>query len=213
MRRILLLIAGLLGSVVTAAILLQSTVHGLSLEKNALHWPYAVDQTPLRVLAFESYDGPFPEDGSCEQVRNVASVVLENTGSTTLRNGAVKLLQGKQVLVFSFTMLPPGEKILVMEKSRKFFSPEPVTSCWGWSLNQSADHTIRVEEYGRSGFLVTNLGNKAANTTICFKTYDPVRTMFIGGYTYRITVSDLRPGVARVFPAYRYIRGAYRIVH
>ena len=213
MRRILLLIAGIAGSAIVAAILLQSTAYGLAAEKNSLHLPYTVDQTPLRVLAFEHFDGTYPEDGSCDPVKNVAAVILENTGSTTLQNGAVRLMQGKQILVFSFTMLPAGERILVMEKSRKSFSSDPVTSCWGWSLNHTVDRNFQVEEYGRSGFIVTNLSANNSNATICFKAYDTVRQMYIGGYTYRLTVQNLKPGIAKVLPAYRYIRGKYRIVH
>lgn len=212
MRRILLLITGLVGSLVMTAILLHSAVHGLALEKNALCWPYDVDQTPLRILAFEGNDGTYPEDGSCEQVENVASVILENTGSTTLRNGAVKLLQGNNILVFSFTMLPPGEKILVMEKKHKSFRSAPVTSCWGWSLDQVDDRHIRIEECGRFGFIVTNLGDRPTSATVSFKSYDPARAMFIGGYTYQVTVPDLKPGVARVIPIYRFIPGTLRIV-
>lgn len=195
-----------------AVILLQSTVHALESDKNTVHFPCCVEQTHIRILSFQSYDGPYIEDGSGDPVENIASVVLENTGHSTLRNGAVKLLQGRQVLVFSFTMLPPGEKILVMEKSRKLYSSQPVVSCWGWSLNHSSDRDIRIEEYGRSGFLITNKGNQSVNTSICFKAYDSVKAMFIGGYTYRIHVSDLKPGIAKVVPMYRYIRGAYRIV-
>ena len=212
MRRFLLLIAGIAGSTIVAAILLQSTVCGLTTEKNNLHLPYSIDQTPLRVLAFERFDGTYPEDGSCDLVKNVAAVILENTGNTTLQNGAVRLMQGKQILVFSFTMLPPGEKILVMEKSRKSFSSDPITSCWGWSLNHTADRNLQIEEYGRSGFIVTNLSGSNSNATICFKAYDQVRQMYIGGYTYRLTVQNLKPGIAKVLSAYRYIRGKYRIV-
>lgn len=212
MRRILLLIIGFGGGLLAATILLQSTVHALETDKTAVQLPCQVEQTPIRILSFQSYDGPYIEDGSGDDVENIASVVLENTGRHTLRNGAIKLLQGRQVLVFSFTMLPPGDKILVMEKSRKPYSSQQIVSCWGWSLNHTPDRNIRIEEYSRSGFLVTNNGQQITSTSICFKSYDSQKDMFIGGYTYRINVSDLKPGIAKVVPMYRYIRGAYRIV-
>lgn len=212
MRRIFLLVVGFGGGLLAAVILLQSTVHALESGKNTVLFPCNIDQTPIRVLSFQSYDGAYLEDGSGDPVENVASVILENTGRVTLRNGAVKLMQGQQILVFSFTMLPPGEKILVMEKSRKLHTSLPVVSCWGWSLNHSSDRNIRIEEYSRSGFLVTNKGNKNTSATICFKAYDSKSAMFLGGYTYRINVADLKPGISKVVPMYRYIRGAYRIV-
>lgn len=213
MRKVLLLLLGFGGSAVVAILLVQNTVHALVPSGTPLSWPQAVDQTPLRVLALVPYDGAYPEDGSGDPVVNVAALVLENHGSVTLRNGAVKLLQGKQILVFSFTMVPPGARILVAEKSRLPFSDDPVTGCWGWTLEYSGGKHLAVEEYGRSGLTVTNLTEKIiSSASICFKPYNPDLDMYIGGYSYWVEVTDLRPGIPRVVPVYRYTSGICKVV-
>lgn len=213
MRKVLLLLLGFGGGAVMAVILIQNTAHALAPLDEPLSWPYAVEQTPLSVLGLVPYDGAYPEDGSRDPVTGVASIILENTGSTTLRNGAVKLLQGNQILVFSFTMVPPGARILVAEKSRLPYSAAPVKGCWGWTLELSAGKKLQIEEYGRSGLTVTNLTDKTlAHVTIQFKLFDPTLQLYIGGYTYCVEVEALKPGIPRVIPVYRYLTGACRIV-
>ena len=49
----------------------------------------------------------------------LAAVVLYNGSDRLLEKGAVKLRQGEELLVFSFSMLPPGARILVLENSGK----------------------------------------------------------------------------------------------
>jgi len=198
---------------VMAVLLLQATINGFpSGADRPVQLPCALSGTPLRVLSIESYDGPFLEDGSCQPVAGVAAVVLENTGSVTLRCGAVRLLQGRQVLVFSFTMLPPGAKMLVAEKSRKSLSGQTITGCWGWSLESNKSRQISLSTNGRAGFLVTNLTDSTLDALVRFKAYDTEQSLYIGGYSFQAVVEDLKPGIPRVVPVYCYATGHIRPV-
>ena len=214
MRRILLLLLALCGSALMTVMLIRNTAPILFSSGQPLTWPRAIDQTPLRVLSVLSYEGLYPEDGSREPVSKVAGIVLYNEGSTTLSSGAVRLLQGDRILVFSFTMVPPGAKILVVEKSRLPYSDEPITGLWGWSLEFHNNQDLQVEEHGRSGLRITNLSKDVLESaTVYYKLYDPTLELYIGGYTHRVTVYDLRPGVPRTVPAYRYSAGSCRVVN
>lgn len=213
MRKILLLLLGLCGSAAVTVILVQNTAPVLLPSPQPLDWPRGVDQTPLTVLTVLSYEGLYPEDSSQEPVSGIAGVVLQNNGRSTLSTGAVRLLQGDRILVFSFTMVPPGAKILVVEKSKLPYSDEPITGLWGWALELPKAQTVQVEEYGRSGLSITNLTDKTLHSaTVYYKVFDPTLELYIGGYTYRVTVYDLRPGIPRKVPAYRYTAGSCRVV-
>ena len=212
MRKILLLLLGLCGSAAVTVLLVQNTAPVL-LSSQPICWPKQVDQTPLTVLTVLSYEGLYPEDSSQEPVSGIAGVVLQNNGHSTLSTGAVRLLQGDRILVFSFSMVPPGAKILVVEKSKLPYSNEPITGLWGWALELHQSQTVHVEEYGRSGLSITNLTDKTLHSaTVYFKIFDPTLELYIGGYTYRVTVCDLRPGIPRNIPAYRYTAGSCRVI-
>ena len=214
MRKVLLLLLGLCGSAILTVILVRNTAPVLFPASQPLVWPKGVDQTPLSVLAVLSYEGLYPEDASQDPVSGIAGVVLQNNGSTTLSTGAVRLLQGDRILVFSFTMVPPGAKILVVEKSRLPYSDEPITGLWGWAMEVPQSQTLAVEEYGRSGLSITNLtAETLKKATIYYKRFDPMLELYIGGYTYRLTVFDLRPGIPRTVPVFRYTSGSCRVIN
>lgn len=211
MRKVMLLLLGIVGGTLAAGVLLGAALPGEGGQE--LSWPHHIEQDDLEILDFFGYDGCYYEDGSGDWVWGVASVLLRNTGRTTLRNGAVRLQQGQEILVFSFTMVPPGEKVLVMEKSRKPFVDKPVTGCWSWALEREEKEQLRVEERGRFGLTVTNLTDcPVASAKIYYKLYDPFREYYIGGYTYSIEVTDLVPGKARRIPAFSYVSGTCRVV-
>ena len=215
MRKAMLILGGLGGSALMIALLwmgVSRTVSGLGAD-GGICFPCAVERLPLEVLELRSYDGPFLEDGSGRQVQGVAALVLHNTGEALLEKGAVKIQQGEQVLVFSFTMIPPGAKVLVLEKSGKLFSGSPVTACWGWSLEGEMPSYVRVEEAGRSSLTVTNLTDGTLHQVkIYYKAYDARADLYMGGYSHCVEVQELRPGHCQVVTAWRYISGESRVI-
>ena len=207
----MLLALGLLGSLTAAAVLCLNV--GRCMAVNAIKLPCRAEQTALTVLELRSYDGPFLEDGSRRQVRGVAAAVLYNGGEQLLEKGAVKLWQGEQLLVFSFSMLPAGARILVLENSGKQFSDRQISGCWGWSVAGKTDPRIRTEEAGRTSLQLTNISDGAVDMArIYYKDYDPVQCLLVGGISYSVKISHLKPGHRATLPAFGYLSGCSMVI-
>ena len=210
MRRGLLLVCGFAGSLLAALLLGCIAAQGSSTH---MYLPCAVEQTPLQILELRSYDGPFVEDGSHRPVRNVAALVLFNPSELYLEKGAVKIWQEGRLLVFSFTCIPPGARVLVLEHSAKLYDPGKVNDCWGWCVAGEKESLVQVEEVGRSALAVTNLQQSTlGDITVYYKDYDPMQKLYIGGISHNVTVRYLRPGHRVVVPAFMYLSGRSMVV-
>lgn len=211
MKRGVLLGLGFCCSIVVAILLLYMA---LGVGTGGIQLPCFVEQTPLQVLELLSYEGPFLEDGSRRYVENVAALVVYNPSDSLLEQGAVKLQQGDRLLVFSFSWIPPGGRVMILESCAKSFSPDPVVSCWGWCLlGESNEEVLRVEEVGRTSLAVTNLTDgKLDRAVVWFKDYDPERCLFIGGISHPLEVNSLLPGHRIVVPVFRYVSGSSMVV-
>lgn len=208
MRRGLLLVLGFSGSL-AAAVLLWISV-GRCMCVVAIKTPCRVAQTPLVVLELRSYDRESIADRA---VAGVAAVLLENTGDVLIEKGVVQLWQGGEALVFSFSMLPPGERILVPEQGGKPFVRQEVNGCWGWTVDGATDVRLQVTEVGRTTIAVQNTsGQLLAEAYAYYKDYDPYEDFFVGGATYCVKVRNLHPGHRVVIPAYGYMRGNSKLI-
>lgn len=207
----MLITLGLLGSLVAAAALQFSVAACVS--TSAIKLPCRAEQALVTVLELRSYDGPFLEDGSHRAVQGVAAVVVQNEGASLLKTGAVKLRQGQELLVFSFSMLPAGQKLLVLEKTAKPYANRPITSCWGWAVAGETDRRIQTEEAGRTALTLTNITpNKVNEAWVYYKDYDPVQRMLVGGITHSVHISHLLPGHRATVAAFGYLSGSSMVI-
>jgi len=205
------LVLSMLGSLTAAAVLYFSAARCLAVA--TINLPCSVEQTALTVLELRSYDGPYLEDGSRRQVHGVAAVVVHNGGERLLEHGAVKLRQGEDLLVFSFSMLPPGGRLLILEQSAKSFSDTPVNACWGWSVAGETDVRIQTEESGRTSLTLINVTDEAVDSVrVYYKDYDPVGRMLVGGISYSVHVKRLEPGHRATLPAFAYLSGTSMVI-
>ena len=210
MRRGLLLVLGIWGSVLSALLLVCVAAKGYEAK---LYLPCDVEQTPLRILELRSYDGPFLEDSSCRNVEDVAALVLYNPSNKFLERGAVKVWQGERLMVFAFTCSPPGGRVLVLESNAKCYDSGRIKNCWGWCVVKEELQTVQVEEVGRSALAITNLMQKTVGEiTVHYKNYDPEEELYLGGISYSVTVYQVQPGHSVVVPAFRYLSGKSMVV-
>ena len=210
MKRGLLLVLGFWGSLLSAMLLVSVASKGYEAK---LYLPCDVEQTPLRIMELRSYDGPFVEDGSCREVKDVAAVVLFNPSEQFLARGAVKVWQEGRLMVFAFSCIPPGGRVLVLESSAKAYEIGRIKNCWGWCVVAEGTPTVQVEEVGRSVLAITNLLDKTAGEiTVHYKNYDPEEKLYIGGISYSVTVYQVQPGHRVVVPAFMYLSGKSMVV-
>ena len=221
MRRMMLLVAGL-GTggflfylLCSGAAAQYVSARTLETAASCVSLPCPVEDTFLVALELAIYEGPFREDGTDEEVAGVAALVVENAGGNLVSEGAVVLEWGEDRLVFELSALPPGERVLILEKDKKTYRGQQLLGCYGWTREEYPEDPgfVAVEEYGGNGLLVTNRTNDTAPmVSIRFKSHDADSGMYIGGICYTVTVSDLQPGEKRVIKPYHYARGCSKVV-
>jgi hypothetical protein len=169
------------------------------------------------LLAVETirYDGPYWEDGSNEQVSDVAALVVENQGGLLIFGGAVIVETGNERMVFEFSFLPPEEKVLVLEKDRKPFSYQTPIACYGWIREEYPENPglVSVEPMGLGGLrLINHTAATVPAIEVQYKNYDPEKGMFLGGISYCVTEEDLMPKECRLLSPANFSARESRIV-
>ena len=178
-------------------------------------FPWVVQGTELRALQWVRYEGPFWEDGTGEEVAAVAGLVVENTGGETVASGAVVLEWEDATLVFELSLLPPGERVLVLEKNRQQFPQVLPQECYGWSRGEYTENMgqVTVEAAGGMTMAVVNhTEDRIPLTQISYKTRDPESGLYLGGVTYTVEVRNLRPGERRLLTPHRFVCGGSTVV-
>lgn len=170
-------------------------------------YPIAVEGTSLLVRQMVNYEGPFWEDGTSASVERVAALLVENAGGEFVSRGAIILQWEEQTLVFELYVLPPGEKMLVLEKDRQDLPTLQPEMCYGWSQGEYPEYVpwIAVEEGGGTTMVVENRGSERIPLVqICYKTRNRSSGIFLGGIAYTVEVRNLRPGERRLLTPFRY---------
>ena len=181
----------------------------------AAAFPMVVEDTPLLALGLMPYEGPFWEAGTAAAVVNTAALLVENTGGEFVSCGAVVLQWGETTLVFELYVLPPGEKVLVLEKDCQVLPETLPDRCYGWSRGEYPEHTggITVEDAGGVTMAVVNNGSdRVPLVQICYKTRNRDSGVFLGGIAYTVEVKNLRPGERRLLSPFRYVCGNSEVV-
>ena len=171
-------------------------------------YPVAVEGTPLLVRQMVCYEGPFWEDGTAASVERVAALLVENTGGEFVSRGAIVLQWEEQTLVFELYVLPPGEKVLVLEKDRQNLPETQPEMCYGWSQGEYPEYVpwIGIEEGGGTTMVVENRSSdRIPLVQICYKTRNQSSGIFLGGIAYTVEVRNLRPGERRLLTPFHYV--------
>ena len=183
--------------------------------RTLLQFPCAVEGTELMALQLASYEGPFLEDRSEREVVNTAALVVENTGGF-LASGAVILEINDMRMVFELFDLPPGARVLVLEKDGRQFTTGTLTGCYGWDMEWHPEDMghIGAEDAGGMTLAVTNhTAGTVPVARICYRTQDPGSGMFLGGVSYSIEVRDIQPGERRLVTPPYYASGSSKILY
>ncbi len=180
----------------------------------ALGFPFAIPGTNLVALGLTAYSGVYLEDGSVEEVTDIAAVILENKGERLLEQARVELCQGDKRLSFRLEYLPAGEKILVLEENRKPYLDAPVTSSAGREIwAQDPIPGLVTVRRAQEILMITNPGPLPLNDlTLYYKTFDYDQGMFLGGIAYQHSIHHLAPGKTWFAQLGYYIPGQTRII-
>jgi hypothetical protein len=184
--------------------------------ETALEFPYVLRSAGLIVQHMVQYEGPFLEDGSQEPVAEVAALMICNPRKQGISRAELVLWQGEEQLEFCITYLPPGGKILVLEKNGKRYSKEAITQCV-CAVLQVGDF---YEEKGELAvveqqdvLIVENRTQRfIERVVVYYKEYIQSGNYYLGGRTRTAVLEGLQPGERRQILPYGYAPGYSRVI-
>lgn len=176
--------------------------------------PCKVEGTNLIAENVISYEGPFLEDGSNQEVVNVMALMLYNSGDAGVEQTKVVLKRDIMEFVFEADMIPPGARVLVLEKERALYGYKNFTSCYGWqTINNCGwkNWPITIREISIGALEISNRTDETYNQLqIYYKTQ--LEGVLVGGVTFVHTVKALDPGqTIQIYPK-NYAKGYSQIV-
>ena len=186
-------------------------------EQEDTSFPLALQYTTLVVEAFSSYDGPWLEDGSEENVIGVAALLVRNTGTVGIEYARITLQQNGREMTFDATYIPPKGSILLLEEEKQPYTDAPVTQCRYRTVIPGdfdlSKREIRIEEEGMGSLKVTNLTDQPMGCVrVFYKHHEGQADLYVGGITYSVVIPDLQPGETRIITPYRYACGYALVV-
>lgn len=152
----------------------------------------------LVCLEISRFSGGFVEDGTYEQVQNVAAILVANDTDKYLDLATVTYKVGERTATFRITGLPAGGMVWVLEKDRLTLAPEDQLVLKDCQMTYNANaitstQDLRVIRDGNS-FLVKNVsGKKLKNVCIYYKN-TMESGVYLGGITFLMNFGDMEPG-------------------
>lgn len=173
----------------------------------------------LKVTEIGSYTGIYVEDGSNGPVARVLMVIVKNIGKQTVQYGQVELSDGNTVARFTFTTLPPGESVVLLETTRMSYEE-------GKNLDQVTIKNVvmfpqesnawedQLKIQALDGALnVTNISGKDITGDVMIYYKNASSDMLYGGITYRVIVKGgIKAGEVKQVSAVHYAANGSRIM-
>jgi len=204
-RRISMLLSGLfIGVVILSALIVVMGREYIAGEEQIItafshdiSVPYHISSTPLILRNIVCYEGVFIEDGSQEEVSGIFGAVIENTGAHYVQTGEIWVLSDNELLIFKFSLLPPGSCTLVLEKNRKQYFDLDIRGCsakFDAVVHKQLD-CVRCSFFDMNSLEIFNQSSeRIEQLSVYYKAYNPESGMYIGGVTYCISVPNIEPG-------------------
>ena len=165
-----------------------------------ISFPYAISGTDLVVQQISPYSGYYIEDGSDQEVSNVAAIVLTNNGGD-LDFAGIGISQGDRSLAFSASQIPAGATVIIQEQTKAAYAEDYYYSCTATVTESSGfdlkTGTLMIEKHNDGTFDVANVSEETIpEIKVYFKNYLPDEDVYVGGITYSVTLTDVEPQTA-----------------
>lgn len=170
----------------------------------------------ILLTKFAGYNGVFLEDGSDRDIANVAAIAVQNPTGINIEYGDVTIVQGGQTYEFTYSDLPAGGRIVVMEKNAKGYADgelESVDQIYASidSFPMTADQ-VTVVENADSTLTVTNVSGHDIPCVRVFYKYRMAENTFVGGITYTAKLTALGAGQSQTINPSHYIYGSSQVM-
>lgn len=160
------------------------------------------------------YDGPKIWDVEGETA-GVASLELWNAGDTAVRYAEILVWQGQKAYTFTATYIPPGGRVVVLEKNGSPYTRDAVTDVEYAVVvpMEASAAAVSVTEDGAFSLKVRNESQEILSVVrVFYKQYDAQKDVYIGSMTYSAVIHDLRPGDSKSLAPYGYAAGYAKVV-
>ncbi len=147
------------------------------------------------LTAIEPYSGPFVEDGSDEQVDNIISIVVKNTGDNAIQLLNITVATENGDAEFSATTILPNTSVVVLEKNRMAYPGADKLgaakiSQIGMFLEEPSFYSDKFEVKGTDGTIsITNKGSEDVSGKVVVYYKSVKDGKYFGGITYSATLN------------------------
>lgn len=179
--------------------------------------PIPIGGTTLVAQRLAAYDGPFLEDGSEQEVVNIAALVVYNAGDREVLQTGITLQWGTVTLCFYGENIPPGKAVLLLERNRRSCTQNEFTACTGWQVSARETREpaayLEITDTAMGEVTVTNITcDPLQEVRLYYKSWLSPPGIYIGGISREVFVSVLQPGEsATLYPPY-YASGYTKII-
>ena len=174
-----------------------------------ISFPYTIPETNLTVVQISPYSGYFLEDGSGDEIGNVATIVLKNDGGD-LAFAGIGIAQGDRHLAFSGSNIPAGATVIMQEQNRAPYTEDLYYSATGTTTagGLAASAAISITDNGNNTFTVTNTsGELIGSVAISYKSYLPEEDVYVGGITYTVNLGEIEADSSVTVNSSHYVSG------
>lgn len=165
-----------------------------SIAKNSQEQYKLILSDELAVVSMGKYSGPYWEDGSNEDVKNIQMMVLKNTSDQDIQYAEITIEHKNGTAQYAITNLPSGECVQVLEKNRMKYTRKDVihTSLSNVALlDKMPMHEKTFDITGLEGVInIKNISQDDIKGTIYVYYKNVGEDMYLGGITYRIKIED-----------------------
>lgn len=181
-----------------------------------LKFPLELGNSTMVAEEIVCYQGAFWEDGSGEQVDNVAGLMLYNPTDRLIEFAAFALKEKGKTLYFFVHHLPPKSRCLVLEKNRQACDVEKIIQCRElsvrWSHQELSRDQIDYVGLGHTMTIVNRDPRELSHVVVRYKRYVGSGGYYLGGTVFSVHLFNLRTEERREVQPEHYITSDARIV-
>lgn len=155
----------------------------------------------LSLMSISRYAGAFVEDGTDDIVSDIMSITVRNDGEKAVQYAHITLTLGENTYEFDLTTLPAGASVLLLELSRQAM-PEGTDGINGevtmYALFDTEismyEDVFSIEATDTAITVTNNSDTDIGQIYVYYKI--AYGDLYMGGITYRVSISGLKAGAS-----------------
>ncbi len=186
-------------------------------EETGITFPSQIPGHSLVIEKLAPYSGMYVEDGTNAQIKDVAMLLVKNTGSETLEYARITVQYGEEELLFQVSALPAGERAVVQAQQRKAVPQGKPTGCTALVAEGNTAGSfapeVKVTDNGDGSITVENLTKQPIPAVrVFYKYYMEDADVFVGGITFTLKLTNLEGKAAQTLRPSHYSKDSSQIV-